>query len=104
MLSTLEYKILGHFLSDFDGSLTIKTLIFLSILNINPVYSQVYQTSEISIGNAPIETTVTMQYGITSEILDKARVYYEDLCMLQDANNIRRNLGMPELVECHPNK
>lgn len=82
----------------------IKTLFFLSILGIAPINAQVFQSSEIVVGNAPIETTVTMKYGITAEVLDKARVYYEDLCMLQDANNIRRNLGMPELTECHPNK
>lgn len=82
----------------------IKTLIFLSIWIISPVNAQVFQSSEIATGNAPIETTVTMQYGITADVLNQARVYYEDLCMLQDANNIRRNLGMPELLECNPNK
>jgi len=50
--------------------------------------------------NGKAEVTVTASYGITEEVLLKALDYYENICSLEDINNIRRNLHLPTISDC----
>lgn len=50
--------------------------------------------------NKQINVEVTASYGITEEVLLKALDYYEEICSLEDINNIRRNLEMPLIDDC----
>jgi hypothetical protein len=80
----------------------IKTaLVILIIFNVQICFAN-SNFEVIKTDGTPAEIEVKLQYGITSEVLDLARQFYEDNCMLEDANNEREHLGMPLLESVCP--
>ncbi len=62
--------------------------------------SSVQATEQIS-KTGQASTEVVLSYGLTEEVMQRALQHYEQVCSLEDINNIRRHLKMPPVVNCN---
>lgn len=92
-----KYFTLHNFKKRLTQLNTMKKLFSLLILLLS---LQATAANEHVSTNGQAEVEVTASYGITEEVLLKALDYYENICSLEDINNIRRNLHMPTISSC----